>query len=157
MPSHKQTTVEPVTTERSMGSSSTADLQSAYPTSPIHAGELTNDIITEMGDSELLSELVNDGGHTFGELSRDYADAPTIADVETGSGGLPSTPWTPGLASPGEGSMNAADMPEGPTPADPGTEFGSGVGSANEPSTTSAQHASHTIGSLMSGKAPGTS
>ena len=155
MPSHKQTTVEPVTTERALGAASTSDLQSAFPGSPIYLGDLTNDAITDMGNELLLSDVVNDGGHTFGEAHRDYVDAPTMDSVTAGAGGLPSGPYTPNVASPGEGSLNAADMPEGPAPVDPGSEFGSGVGHDLDPSSSSTAHASHKIGSLSHGTAPG--
>jgi hypothetical protein len=38
--------------------------------------------------------------------------APTFKDVKTGGGGAPSTPWTPNIASPGEG--NGADPTKQP-------------------------------------------
>ena len=155
MPTHKQTTVEPATTEWSKGSSSTANLQGAFPGSPVHNGDLTNDSITDLGNALLLDTIVNDGGHTFGETSRDYTDSPALADVETGGAGLPGGPYTPNTASPGEGSMNASDIPEGPAPVAAGAEFGSGVGHALEPSASSAAISGHEIGDLSMGKSPG--
>ena len=127
MPSHNQNTVDYVPTDFSMGSSSSTSLQTAFPGSPIHAGDLTRDGIQKMGDVHLLGASVNDGGHTFGEHNRDYVDAPNFGDVPTGGGGLPTTPFTPNVASPGEGSLLASDQPEGPMPPDPGSEFGSGA------------------------------
>lgn len=35
-------------------------------------------------------------------VSLDYSDAPDLAEVKIGGGGLPSTPYTPNLTSPGE-------------------------------------------------------
>jgi hypothetical protein len=161
MPSHNQNTVDYVSTEWSAGAGanlsthSTTNLQAAFPGSPIHNGELSRDGIQELGNELLLSEIVNDGGHTFGELNRDYVDAPTFADVKTGGGGLPTTAWTPNVASPGEGSMNASDQPEGPEPADPGTEFGSGPGAAQrEPSEASKGIAGHTLKDYGLGSRP---
>jgi len=152
MPSHNQNTVDYVSSEFAKGGVSglsthgTENLQTAYPGSPIHNGTLTRDSIQAQGDDLLLSAIVNDGGHTFGEQDRDYTNAPNFADVATGGGGLPSTPFTPGLASPGEGSMNAKDMPEGPAPADPGSEFGSGPAATSRiPAESSAGIAKHTL------------
>ena len=124
----------------------TESLQQNFPGSPIHNGALSRATIQEMGNDLLLGKTVNDGGHTFGEQDRDYTGAPNFDDVATGAGGLPSTPFTPATASPGAGSMNAADIPESPSPADPGTEFGSGASAiSRKPSESSAYIAKHTL------------
>ena len=152
MPSHNQNTVDYVSSDFSMGGGSalsthgTESLQQNFPGSPIHSGELTREFIQETGNKLLLGAIVNDGGHTFGEQDRDYTGAPNPDDVPTGAGGLPATPFTPATASPGEGSMNASDIPESPAPADPGTEFGSGPSAVSrKPSETSKFIAKHTL------------
>jgi len=156
MPSHNQNTVDYVPTDFSMGTHGTTSLQTAFPGSPIHNGSLTRDGVQSVGNDLILGDIVNDGGHTFGEMNRDYVDAPSYGDVETGSGGLPTTAWTPNVASPGEGSLNPSDQPDGPQPADPGTEFGSGASSiTREPSEHSAAIASHTLKDYGLGTSPG--
>ena len=152
MPSHNQNTVDYVSSEFAKGSTSglsthgTENLQTAFPGSPIHSGELTKESVQALGNELLLGAIVNDGGHTFGEQDRDYTDAPDFANVPVGAGGLPSTAFTPNVAAPGEGSMNASDMPEGPAPADPGTEFGAGPSAvARNPAELSKGIAKHTL------------
>ena len=69
-------------------------------------------------------------------VNLDYGDAPALADVATGGGGLPGTAYTPAPGSPGPGSFNPADIPA--PPADhPGQ--GSGSGSKASPDATSVQ------------------
>ena len=156
MPSHNQSTVDYVPTDFSMGTSSSTSLQTSFPGSPIHSGDLTREAIQKIGNVALLGAKVNDGGHTFGEHNRDYVDAPNYGDVATGGGGLPTTPFTPNTASPGEGSLLAADQPEGPLPADPGSEFGSGASATKrQPDESSAVMASHTLKDYGLGVRPG--
>ena len=153
MPTHKQITVEAISTTRDLGSSDTATLQSSFPASPINAGTLTADIVQAAGQ-DLVDGVINDGGHTFGTFSLDYIGAPNMADVKTGGGGLPGSPFVPAPGSPGPGSMNPADIPAPPSdfPADPGTEYGSGRDGTTSPSVTSAEIAGQTIGSYIFGK-----
>lgn len=153
MPTHKQITVDAISTTRALGSSDTATLQSSFPASPIYAGTLTADTVLDLG-YDLTDGTVNDGGHTFGTFSLDYRDAPNMADVKTGGGGLPGSPFVPAPGSPGPGSMNPADIPAPPSdfPADPGTEYGSGRDGTTSPSVTSAEIANQTIGSYIFGK-----
>lgn len=153
MPTHKQITVEAISTTRGLGSADTAALQSSFPASPIYAGTLTADTVLDLG-YDLTDGSVNDGGHTFGTFSLDYRDAPNMADVKTGGGGLPGSPFVPAPGSPGPGSMNPADIPAPPSdfPADPGTEYGSGRDGTTSPSVTSAEISNQTIGSYIFGK-----
>ena len=52
--------------------------------------------------------------------------------------------------------MSASDQPDGPEPADPGTEFGSGASAVSrQPSETSAAIASHTLKDYGLGSSPG--
>ncbi len=69
-------------------------------------------------------------------VNLDYGDAPALADVKTGGGGLPATAYVPAPGSPGPGSLNPADIPE-PPKGFPGQ--GSGSGSTASPDATSVQ------------------
>ena len=156
MPSHNQNTVDYVPTDFAKGASSSTNLQTCFPGSPIHSGDLSRESIEKLGNDLLLGANVNDGGHTFGEHNRDYVDAPNYGDVPTGGGGLPSSAWTPNTASPGEGSLNAADQPQGPAPQDPGSEFGSGASATQrQPNENSSVIAGHTLKDYGLGKRAG--
>ena len=157
MATHKQLMVEVPVTERAKGKADSASLATAYPASPIHAGEINDQSIKDLAQSLLLDGIVNDGGHTFGEFNRDYVDAPVIADVESGGGGLPGSPYVPNPASPGPGSLNATDIPAPPDGwgTEPGNQFGSGVGSQLEPQAASAAQSTGVLNDFALGKAPG--
>lgn len=157
MPTHKQKTVSSPVTSRNMGSADTATLKAAFPASPIHMGEMTVDSVRKQFQEQVIDGTVNDGGHTFGQFSLDYTDAPDLAEVETGAGGLPATPYVPNPTSPGPGSLNASDQSEAPdgfastVPA----QWGSGVGSQLQPKTSSEQQSRGTLGDYVLGKAWG--
>lgn len=153
----KQYMVNVPVSQRGMGSSDSASLASAFPASPIHNGTMDDDSIKDLAQSLLLDGIVNDGGHSFGEFDRDYTDAPVIADVETGGGGLPASPYVPNPSSPGPGSMNAADIPEAPDGfgAEPTDQFGPGVGSKLSPDQSSAAQSTGKLNEFQPGKAPG--
>ncbi len=157
MATHKQLMVEVPVTERAKGSSDTASLVSAYGASPIHGGEINDASIKDLAQALLLDGVVNDGGHTFGEFNRDYTDAPVIADVPTGAGGLPASPHVPNPASPGPGSLNATDIPAPPEGfgQEAGDQFGSGVGSQLGPDQSSASQSTGVLNDFQLGKAPG--
>ena len=103
MPTHKQNMVESVPTEYSKGAPSTLRLQGIYPASPIFKGEITNDILVKQYQTEVMDAVINDSGHTFGTFDTAFTDAPDLAKVETGGGGLPATPYVPNPTSPGPG------------------------------------------------------
>ena len=159
MPSHTQVRVEAVVTERDFGQASSANLSSAFPASPIHLGDLTNDVVKELGQTLLLDGVVNDSGHTYGEFHRDYDQngAPDITEVKTGGGGLPGHPKAPNPSSPADGfdETTIPDPPKGWGDKEPST-WGSGVGSTLEPSVSSANQSAHTLGDYGLGKAAGT-
>ena len=157
MATHKQLMVEVPVTERGKGKADSASLSTAYPASPIHAGEINDQSIKDLAQTLLLDGIVNDSGHTFGEFNRDYVDAPTIADVESGGGGLPGSPYAPNPTSPGPGSLNPTDMPAPPDgwATEPGDQFGTGVGSQLEPSAASAAQSTAVLNDFQLGKAPG--
>lgn len=159
MPTHKQTTVEPVASTRNMGSSDSATLASSFPASPIHAGEMTAESIAKQFQEGVLDGTVNDGGHTFGTFSRDYKDSPDLKEVKSGGGGLPGSPYVPNPTSPGPGSINPADQSEPPEGfgQTPPSQWGSGVGSQLQPKTSSEQQSRGTLGDYVMGKAWGSS
>ena len=159
MPTHTQIIVEYLPTDYGDGTSGTATIQSCFPASPMYMGEITDQERKDVFQVLVLDGEVNDGGHTFGLFHRDYVDAPNIADVESGGGGLPGSPWTPNPVSPGPGSMNPTDQADPPAGwgEAPNEQWGTGVGSQLEPSESSAQQSGGTLGDFVMGKAWGTS
>ena len=158
MPTHTQTIVDTLPTEAGSGTAGTATVQSCFPASPMYSGEITDDERKAAFEELVLAPMVNDGGHTFGEFNRAYVDAPNIADVEWGGGGLPGSPYAPNPVSPGPGSINASDQaapPEGWMQTPP-EQWGTGVGSQLQPSESSAQQSGGTLGDYVMGKAWGT-
>lgn len=103
MPTHRQLIVEVPTSTQGNGSSDTSIHQACFPASPIFKNELTDQTVKEIFVREVQEGQYNDGGHTFGEINRDYADAPNMGEVETGGGGLPATAYSPNIASPEQG------------------------------------------------------
>lgn len=159
MPTHTQKTVEHLTTVRDMGSSDSATIKASFPGSPIHAGEMTAESVKEDFQSAVIDGTVNDGGHTFGTFSKDYSGAPDLAQVETGAGGLPASPYVPNPVSPGAGSLNPTDMAAAPDGfgQSPSDTWGSGVGSQLQPKTASEQQSSGRLGDFVMGRAWGSS
>lgn len=159
MPSHTQQTVEYLITVRDMGSSDSTSIKEAFPASPIHSGEMTVDSIRAQFQDEVIDGTVNDAGHTFGTVSRDYSGAPDLNQVETGAGGLPASPYVPNPVSPGPGSINATDQGEAPAGfgENPSNVPGSGVGSQLQPKNSSEAQSGGTLGDFVMGKAWGTS
>jgi hypothetical protein len=158
MPTHKQDTVKSSkVTTRGLGAADTTNAILAYPGSPIHSGELTEEIVRAQGQ-DLVDGITSDGGHTFGSFDMDYSDAPDFADVEVGGGGLPGAPFAPNIASPGEG-MNPADIPAVGVEA---TEAARGAGSPfpgdglASPSKASKSVSRQKLGSLIFGNSDGT-
>lgn len=114
------------------GSSNEAILKESFPGSPVFAGTIPlyseyHDKVLR-GTSDINSEGINfdftvvgDDGGSASVVSRTFAEngPPDYGDVETGGGGLPSSPWTPNTSSPiaaGMPSTNYADIP--PVPAE---------------------------------------
>ena len=161
MPDHTQITVDPPATIRDLGRSDTDAMIAHYPSSPIHNGDLTRETVQVMGQRELIEDLVNDGGHTFGEFDRDYSGegsgpaAPNMADVQTDNlGNDLSSPFAPSLASPPGGVDDWANQPATPEQTErAGLQSSApfnGDGLAS-PSDTSINVAAQTIGSLRKG------
>ncbi len=80
--------------------------------------------------------------------SMDFVDAPNLADVKTGGGGLPATPFVPNPASPGEGngtnpfaqseSKDFATQISAKTPTTPGSGAAANDDARNPSSTSKA-------------------
>ena len=158
MPTHTQVMLSPpVTAPSAMGKADSARVAASFPASPIHSGEITDTSITAQFQELVLDGVVNDGGHTFGEFNRDYADAPDLNEVKTGAGGLPASPYVPNPVSPGPGSMNPSDQGAPPDGfgATPNGQWGTGVGSALQPKSSSEAISKQKLGDYIMGKAVG--
>ena len=144
----KQGTVVVLNSERTLGTvsgmskSDSRTLSSIFSGSPITGDDktLTDDEIKKLY-KEVLSQEINDGGHTFGTITHNYSGAPNLEDVATGGKGLPATPHVPNPVSPGVGSFSATDQAEAPDGFGtvPNENFGSGQGHALNPSQSSAK------------------
>ena len=149
MPSATQNMVDTVPSERKLkplSRTESSTLEKIFPHSPIYTGEITNEErLAEF--QKLFEEPINDGGHYFGEFDPNFTGAPDYADVETGAGGLPASPWVPNPVSPGP-SMNASALPEAPAGfgQTPGGSAAGGQGSRLSPKTSSELISKQTIG-----------
>lgn len=112
MPTHRQNIVDTPASVRALGSHDKEAMQTAFASSPIHKGELTDVTMKEKFVKLVQEEIINDGGHTFGTYDPNHPDAPNLAEVVVGGGGLPGSPYAPNIASPGEGNgLNPAAIP----------------------------------------------
>lgn len=161
----KQTLVEYSTViSKPKGASNTANLRSMFPGSPINKGEVTDAERLEFYQNLLdLSNIDADVLHAAGGYygipnhSMNYIEngMPVIADVQTGGGGLPASPYAPNPSSPGPGSTSAADQPAYTgIIKDPITvsNFGTGLGGLVEPVSTAKNIGTQTIGNYVSGR-----
>lgn len=137
------------------GTSNTGNLIKAFPSAPQY-----NDY-KDAQALKLYQDLLNTDGLTLAEagvvdFSLNYDNgAPNLNDVETGGGGLPATPFSPNITSPGPGNSSATAQPEftGDTKnIDSIDNFGSGLGGLVSPSETTPNMASITIGQYLSGR-----
>lgn len=156
MPEQRQIIVEPKSvTYRAKGTSNVGNLKSCFPSSPIHTGDISDDE-RRKAFNYLVQESTILNGNGINSFNPNYLDAPNLEEVVTGGGGLPSSPYTPNLTSPGPGSLNAADQPEyeGQLPdKELRNNFGTGNGGLVSPSTTSKEISKQTtLGSFISGK-----
>lgn len=156
MPDQRQIIVTPsAVTPRSKGTRSDVNLRAAFPDSPIYKQEIT-DIERKKTHQELCRDGIVLNGNGISSFDRDYTGAPNLEDVQTGGGGLPSTPYTPNLTSPGPGSFNAADQPvyAGDIPdKDLKNQWGVGLGGTTSPSDTSKRLSEqNTLSSYISGR-----
>ncbi len=84
-----------------------SSLKTSFPGSPIIGQNITltpEERRTEFQKLVLDGEVTN--GFCFSTFNRDFSenDPPVYEDVETGPGGLPGSPFTPNVVSPGEGN-----------------------------------------------------
>ena len=148
MANHVQTTVEPAENQTRSGSKANRQaLFSLFSSTPYYNGNGYDAAeVKRLGQLLLLDGEVNDMGHTFGVVNRDYDQggenerAPSYADVPTGGAGLPASAWVPNPSSPTGGVNNVGSIPAAPdeygtTPAD---NWGNGVGSQLSPAESSA-------------------
>jgi len=175
--SAKQGTVNVNSTVAALGNigglstSGTEGIQACFPASPMSTiDQLTDDGTHDASanpmmkwyQENVLDGVINDGGHTFGEVSMNFTGEgftpapPALGEAETGAGGWPASAWVPNPVSPGPGSINPAD--QGEPPADFGTvpndTPGVGVGSQLGVVDSSAQQATATLGSYGLGSSP---
>jgi hypothetical protein len=150
MPTQRQIIVEqPVPADKQLGSSKFTNSKKIFAHSPIHKGEITDDERRKFYNDNVLNGTII-GGNGVNSYNLDFEDAPDFEDVETGGGGLPSTPFTPNLTSPGPGSFNAADQPvyegtfSGNTEGS-SSEFGVGLGGTTSPAKTSKEISKQTV------------
>ena len=112
MAEQTQTIVQPaVPPNKAKGARNQSNLQSMFPNSPIYSGDMTDEERKKSYQSLALDGNVNDSaevagvvvpggqGHGVNSHNRDFSDAPDLSEVETGGGGLPSSPYTPFLTS----------------------------------------------------------
>ena len=154
MPKAVQGTTDSPVTERSLGKVATNTIKSIFQFSPMYLGEMNPTDVKEHYQDLVMDAVINDGGHTFGTFDTSYTDAPNLEDVETGGGGLPASPYVPNPSSPGAGSINHTDQPPAPDGygTAPGTQWGSGVGHALQPSDSSKKISGHVLGDYVLGK-----
>jgi hypothetical protein len=141
--------------DKPYGASNFINAKKAFPASPIHKGELTDNERKQIFDKLVLQGTIV-GGNGINSFNRDFVNAPDLESVATGGGGLPATPYMPNITSPGPGSLNAADQPEFqgdlPNPEDR-MNWGSGLGNTTSPSKTSKDIAKTSVlGSFISGR-----
>ncbi len=136
------------------GSGDTVALKLAFPTSPLNDGTYSTDeqvVQKFLNPPELQNGQLSDGGYAFGTVNRYYQDAPDLATVQVGGGGLPGTPWAPNIASP-SAVDNPQSIPDSGVEATnrlrgDGTAFqGNGLTS---PSVTTAQITSKKLGDIL--------
>ena len=145
--------------EKTKGTRNQKNLNSAFYASPIYKKELTDSERFESFIKLTKGVILNGNGiNSFDTryVGNDQNQVPNLLDVETGGGGLPSTPYTPNLTSPGPGSVNAANQPEYEGSfKDPNniSNFGSGLGGLVSPSDTSQKIVNQsTLGQYILGK-----
>jgi len=155
MSSLKQNLVEYANTvSKSKGTSNSSNLKKAFPDSPIYAGEISDVERLDFYQKEVMDKegLTANGVANF---SMNYNNAPNLEDVETGGGGLPASPYTPNVTSPGAGSTSAATQSEFKgeiKDVEFISNFGTGLGGTVSPQKTSKNIASLKIGQYISGR-----
>ena len=160
MAEQKSIIVEPIiVNEQPKGTRNNNNLKSAFYASPIYNNELTDAERFETFIKLTKGVIINGNGiNSFDTRynGNDQNQLPNLTEVETGGGGLPSTPYTPNITAPGPGSLNAVNQPayEGEF-KDPKNvfNFGSGLNGLTSPSETSSKIAGQTtLGNYIMGR-----
>jgi len=160
MASQPQTIVQPaLPPDSKFGARNVEVLKACFPECPVYTNN-PDKAITDDERKQAFHELALEGmvinGLGFNSFNRDFVDAPNIADVETGGGGKPASPYGPNITSPGPGSTSAADQAPfvGELPdIENNIEYGSGMKGTTSPSKTSPEIARQTIlGTYISGR-----
>ena len=154
-----------------LSTSNTETLKACFPASPLGqidqlkddgTKDATANPMMKWYQTNVLDAVINDGGHTFGEVSMNFSSTnatpapPALGEADTGGAGKPASAWVPNPVAPGPGSINPADQAEAPegfgtVPNDtPGTGVGSQLGVVD----SSSQQDSATLGSYGLGKSP---
>ena len=135
------------------GSSNTGNLQKAFPNAPQYNDYKDNDA------RQLYQDLLDAEGVTYNGVanySMNYKNgAPELQEVETGGGGLPSTPFSPNVTSPGPGNFRATDQPEFTGDVkniESINNFGTGLGGLVSPKETSQNISQQKLGEYISGR-----
>ena len=141
-----------------LGHSDLSVMHKAFPGSPVYQ-DILNDEIAEKRYymDEDADGNMSDGGHTFGDINRNYGDAPNFEAPEQfalGGAGLPGNPRAPNIASPIEG-QSPANIPPGGVDATTNAKGGDRAwigGESANPSATSVNIGRQTVGGLTLGK-----
>ena len=160
MPEVRQTMLTPDPNDESpLGDRLQANLESAYPQSPIFLGDVSDEERKTLYQENCLDGTAS--GLGVNNFNRDYlgtsenpvpdigGNTETVDGKAFGEGqGAPTTPYIPPLTSPGPNSVAAGDQPAftGTTP-DPesNVEFGSGLGGLSSPAESSVQISGQTL------------
>ena len=151
MPTHHYITTEPPVSTFMLGRSGTAEIRSLFPASPLYDGTYSDTNLRALYNTLEFPTLLNDGGSYFGTVERHYQSAPNLADVRTGGGGLPGTPYSPNPASP-DASLAPSTIPAptvAPSRGGGGAFFGDGLQSPNTATTVISRQR---IGNLIFGR-----
>ena len=113
-----QSTVKALGSIGGLSTSSTDSINACFPASPLGQIDQLKDDGTKDASANpmmkwyqenVLDAVINDGGHTFGEVSMNFSSTlatpapPSLGEAETGAGGLPASAWVPNPVSPGPG------------------------------------------------------
>ena len=156
-------TVEDIVTygDGPQGSNKAAKL-AAYPNSPLYNGSYDP---VAVFNEKVLSPEIDDRGHTFNTVDRDYGAAPDLSTVKFGGGkGNPGTPYSPDIGSAtdagrpdtiADASAKTAEVTNYPQGGGDPAQTRPGYG---QPKETSPRVSSYTIGSSKPylGYSPGT-
>ena len=135
------------------GTSNTSNLRKAFPSAPQYNDYKDEDAF------KLYEELLNSEGNSYNGVSNysmNYDNgAPNLEEVETGGGGLPATPFSPNVTSPGPGEYSATAQPEfsGETKnIESISNFGTGLGGIVSPVVTTKNISQTKLGQYISGR-----